>query len=231
MSIPSFKSVLRRLRSLVRGDSDRFLRQAKGVIHVGANTGQERESYARRELDVIWIEPIPEVFKRLTANIRDFPRQRAIQGLIADRDDVEHRLNIASNDGASSSILDLNLHREVWPDVSYTASISLRSKTLTTLIRDAGVDMSSYDTLVMDTQGSELMVLEGAIPLLGHFRFIKTEVPDFEAYSGCCQLADILSFMARHGYREYSRQPFARRHHGGGRYYDIVFIRSASAPR
>ena len=57
------------------------------------------------------------------------------------------------------------------------------------------IDRARYDALVMDTQGSELLVLRGAEPVLEHFRFIKTEVPDFEAYAGCAQLDDIERFL------------------------------------
>ena len=34
---------------------DVFLKSVSGVIHVGANTGQERDLYAKYHLDVVWI--------------------------------------------------------------------------------------------------------------------------------------------------------------------------------
>ncbi|HSG11415.1 MAG TPA: FkbM family methyltransferase [Gammaproteobacteria bacterium] len=74
----------------------------------------------------------------------------------------------------------------------------------------------------MDTQGSELLVLQGGLPVLDNFRYIKTEVPDFESYAGCCQLADVSEFMTRHGYAELARRQFAGRRDGGN-YYDIVY--------
>jgi len=51
-------------------------------------------------------------------------------------------------------------------------------------------------------------------------------VPDFEAYAGCAQLADMGAFLAEHGFREISRNRFAT-HPGGGSYYDVVFERPA----
>jgi hypothetical protein len=69
-----------------------------------------------------------------------------------------------------------------------------------------------------------LLVLQGSIPLLSGFTYIKTEVADFESYAGCCQLADITSFMTQHGYREMSRHAFARRSKGGS-YYDVTYAR------
>ena len=40
-------------------DGKQFLADARGVIHVGANVGQERDLYAAYRLPVVWIEPTP----------------------------------------------------------------------------------------------------------------------------------------------------------------------------
>src|SRR5689334_3816241 len=154
--------ILRRLRRWFGPDPNRFLRSVHGVIHVGANAGQERALYERQGLDVLWIEPIPEVFAALRANIAAFPRQRALQALVTDRDDHDYEFHVANNAGESSSILELKQHKDVWPKVAFTASIKLRSVTLPTLLAREGVDITRYDALVMDTQGSELLVLQGA---------------------------------------------------------------------
>src|SRR6266404_1018899 len=60
---------------------NRYLRQVSGVIHVGANTGQERYLYASYGLDVLWIEPIPSAFDELCKNISVLPKQRALNCL------------------------------------------------------------------------------------------------------------------------------------------------------
>jgi FkbM family methyltransferase len=214
--------LLRRLRRLFAPDPNRFLRAARGVVHVGANVGQERALYDRLGLDVLWIEPIPNVFATLAANIAAFPRQRALECLVTDRDDEPYEFNIANNGGESSSILPLKHHRDVWPKVDFTRTITLRSSTLATLLARERIDLKRYDALVMDTQGTELLVLKGAGSLLEGFRFIKTEVPDFEAYAGCAQLADIARFLTERGYAELARNRFATRP-GGGNYYDVVY--------
>jgi FkbM family methyltransferase len=214
--------VLRRLRRLLGPDPNRFLRSTRGVIHVGANVGQERDLYRRYDLDVLWIEPIPDVFARLATNIAGLSRQRALERLVTDRDDAAYEFHVANNDGESSSILELKEHRDIWPTVDFTRTITLKSSTLATLLARENVDVSRYDALVMDTQGSELLVLRGAEPVLGHFKFIKTEVPDFEAYAGCAKLEDIERFLAQRGFVESSRNCFASRS-GGGNYYDVVY--------
>ena len=201
-----------------------FLRKASGVIHVGANIGQERDLYARHNLRVLWIEPLPDVFARLQTNLRDYPKQRALQYLVTDQDGARCTFHISSNDGVSSSILDLGLHRELWPEVSYTGAIELQSVTLSTLLRQEQIDVREFDTLVLDTQGSELLVLRGAVDLLRGFRFILTEAADFEVYNGCCTLADLSSFLLSYGFRERWRKETNSKP-GIGACYDVLYER------
>jgi len=216
-------NILRRVvGNLFKTNPHRILRRIHGVIHVGANTGQETALYGQYGLFVVWIEPIPEVFEKLQSNLRGFPKQIALKGLVTDVDNAEYQFHLANNNGASSSILDLNLHQDIWPDVTYEKTIKLFSQTLVSLLADNGVNPSAYDMLVIDTQGSELLVLRGARSILHNFTYIQTEVPDFEAYKGCCQLKDLQLFLNQHGFREILRHKFATHPHGGS-YYDVIF--------
>jgi FkbM family methyltransferase len=209
------KRILRRARRSLGLDLDRFLWSARGVIHVGASVGQERAQYAGLGLEVLWVEPIPEVFATLRANIAALPRQNALQALVADIDGRDYEFHIANNAGQSSSILELKDHRDVWPEVSFTKSITIRGTTLPTLLAREGIDVSRYDALIMDTQGSERMVLKGAAAVLPHFNYIKTEAADFEIYEGCAQLKDLTAFLATYGFAERARSRFASRAAGG----------------
>ena len=203
---------------------DRYLQKCRGVVHVGANSGQERRVYERQGLEVFWIEPVPDVFGELTANIAPYPRQRALRALVTDKDGETVTLNIASNGGASSSILDLNEHKDIWPDVTYVGRIDCVSKTLVTALAEAGIDAAKFDALVMDTQGSELLVLKGAEPLLAGFKYIKTEAADFEVYRGCVRLAELESYLSARGFKVVRKDAFARRAEGGA-CYDVLFAR------
>lgn len=194
------------------------------MIHVGAHAGQERDLYEKHGLRVIWIEPIPEVFETLRANIQGYARQSAFQYLVTNQDNAEYMFHISNNNGASSSILELKLHKDIWPEVSYERTITLQSTTLASLLEKESINARDYAALILDTQGSELLILRGAVGILDAFRFIKTEVPDFESYVGCCQLRDIDRFVKQHGFREFSRRKFAERDKGGS-YYDIVYER------
>lgn len=209
-----------------------FLADCRGVIHVGANSGQERDLYRKHGLSVVWIEPIPSVYRKLVDNIRGYRDQIAIEALVTDRDGAPYEFKVASNAGASSSIFELGGHKDVWPDITYVERIAMTSQTLPTALTQAGVDIARYDTLVLDTQGSELMVLEGAAALLQGFRYIETEAADFEAYVGSTSASAIETFLAsrgfdlivRHENAKFRTQPDARKA-AGGSYYKLLFKR------
>jgi FkbM family methyltransferase len=206
-----------------------YMRQLRGVIHVGANTGQERAHYNQYGLRVLWIEPVPEVFAQLQANLDGMAGQSALCALIADQEGREVDFHVASNDGLSSSMLELGRHKEVWPEVKYQRTLKLRTTTLDAMLRDGIIaPVDAFNGLVMDTQGSELMVLRGATELLRRIDFVKTEAADFESYVGCCQLDELGAFLGKHGFAEMRRHRFANRP-GLGAYYDVVFQRHRSA--
>jgi hypothetical protein len=96
--------------------------------------------------------------------------------------------------------------------------------TLPAALHKAGIDPQGYDALVMDTQGSELLVLRGAASMLRSFKSIKTEAADFEAYKGGTTVSELVGFLRPFGFRLRRKDQFATRT-AGGAYYDILFIR------
>jgi hypothetical protein len=85
------KAMFYRLRSVYRkiilivDNPDAFLGKVDGIIHVGANVGQERDLYAKRKLSVLWVEPLPDVFENLCNNMQRFPQQMAVNHLVRTR--------------------------------------------------------------------------------------------------------------------------------------------------
>lgn len=223
-AIKRVRAFLSPLRKRLTKSSNHFLKNVSGIIHVGANYGQEKNTYQQHNLDVIWVEAIPDIFSDLEKQLTDYPKQVAYKALITDIDNKQYDFHIASNKGASSSIFDLKEHKDIWPDIDYTSTIPLLSTTLTSLVKENDIQISNYPALIMDTQGSELLVLKGAVPLIRNFKYIKTEVSDFEAYEGCCQVDDINAFMRENGFKQVSKHKIAKREQGGS-YFDIVYKR------
>lgn len=194
-----YRQMLRYFQSRM-AEKTTYLRSCEGIIHVGANAGQERYYYSRLGLEVLWVEPIPSVYAELVHNIQNFPQQKAIQALLAAKDDESIELQIASNSGKSSSILPPAEHAEIWPDVEFNHTVTLSSLTLGTALERNNIQLNKFDALLLDTQGAELLILQGATRILSHFSFIQVEAANFEAYVNCPRIEDIIAFVEPHGF-------------------------------
>lgn len=198
----------------------------KGVIHIGASEGQERDLYNKHSLNVLWIEPIPSVYKKLQENISCYQNQSCLNFLVTDKDDKEYNFNISSNNGESSSILELSLHKTIWPTVSYVDTLKLKSKTLPTIIKDNQVDLSKYNSIILDTQGSELLILKSSLSILKNIEYVCLEVADFESYKGCCTLNEVDEFFIENGFERIELIKWKwKTNYEFGNYYDAVYRR------
>lgn len=196
-----------------------FLSGIRGLIHVGAHVGQERRVYNWFGLDVIWIEPIPDVFEKLKSNISRYSKQRAFNYLVSDQDGQTVTFHISSLAGAASSILELGLLGSAVPNLRYTGELKMKTYRLDTILAENGIRAEKYDALLLDTQGSELMILQGATKLLRSVRKVQVEVADQETYIGCPRPHDILNFLSGFGFRE------IRRFHRGKYEFDILYTK------
>ena len=206
---------------------DGYLRNVTGLIHVGANLGQERRYYWLIGLDVVWVEPILEIYDRLVDNISAFPRQRAVNALLTGQSGEQVKFGIASNNGASSSILPLQDHAVLWPDVTYSEFRILTSTTLTDLISSEAIPLERYQALTLDIEGAEKMVLEGGRAMLKNFKYIKCEAADFPARTGTPTAKDLNEILEAEGFQELARRSFAMGPNHEGTYWDIVWKRTA----
>jgi FkbM family methyltransferase len=203
---------------------DSFFKKIDGVIHVGANEGQERFYYQKCGLNVIWVEPIPTVYAQLEENIKNIPSQTAYQYLLTDADDNDVEFQIIGDNGESSSIFELADHQDVWPEIKQIESMQMKSTTLNTVVQRECIDIKKYQGLVIDTQGSELLVLRGAEKILHNFSYIKAEAANFNAYEGCCRIEELIQYLRQFDFIEKKRSKFAD-HPSGGGYYDLIFYR------
>lgn len=226
-----FRQVSRFVQSRL-SERTTYLRDCKGLIHVGANAGQERQYYARLGLSVLWVEPIPAVFAALASNIVGYPKQRALEALLTSQDDEKVDLQISSNGGKSSSILKATEHYEVWPDIEFKDTITLNGVTLPTVLARNKINIQDYDALLLDTQGAELLILQGASKILSHFSYIQAEAANFAAYENCPQIEDIIKFVEQHGFTV-DPASMAGSDNGERSHYDLLFrnnqLRGANA--
>lgn len=172
----------------------------KGVLHVGANVGEEAPVY--NELGIkrqFWYEPNPVIFERLRENLKDNKEAIAFNHAIGDIDQVPITLHIANNSGQSSSILDLGTHKTAHPEVHYIKDIQVTMRRLDSLIFSH--EIVDFDFLNVDVQGAELKVLSGMGELLRHIKWAYLEVNKEELYKGCALVGDIDNYMIGFGFK------------------------------
>jgi len=177
----------------------------KGVIHVGANIGQERDLYS--DLNVLWIEPIPDVFNQLVNNIKSYPSQTALNYLISDVDDKQFDFNVCNN-SERSSFLQFTEHHYKDFNFQHTETITLNSIRMDTLIKKHNINLNDYDALVTDCQGADYFVLKSFGKLLNHFSYIKSEVMISEIYKGLVKEEEINNLLTSASFELISDLPY-----------------------
>jgi FkbM family methyltransferase len=199
----------------------------RGVIHVGANRGQEFESYRRAGLaSVIYIEPIPDVFAKLRDTVSVDPRHRSINALCSDRSGEEVDFNISSNEGLSSSIFELGSHSVEHPEVTFCSRLRLKTMTLDDIIFGTkGVNPKLLDCLVIDVQGAEIKVLAGAQRTLQMCNFIFTEVSQGDLYKGGANIDEVVALLRN---SEFTLNSLDINRHGWG---NAFFIKRGASKR
>lgn len=171
-----------------------------GLVHLGANIGQEAEDYAVQKIPrVIWIEALPEPFDELSRKIVCYPGHTAICACVGDRDGEEVWFNVANN-SLSSSFLEFGTHAYEYPEVAFTSKIKLITCRLDTLVRKHGIEITDDWFLNIDLQGAELHALHGVGNLLQRFRYVYVEVNEQELYEGCALIPEIDSYLLGYGF-------------------------------
>jgi len=169
----------------------------KGIIHIGANTGQELKAYEQLGVkNVIFIEPIPEIFAKLT-QLKSEVCNLTFYNVAISHYEGKASFNVTNN-GESSSLLDLKQHRMYYPGIYVTKKIQVDVITLDKLIEKYSIDMKMYNMINMDIQGNEFNAIIGSRQALNNIDYINLEVNKEELYGGCAmdyQIDFVLSLM------------------------------------
>lgn len=176
-----------------------------GVLHVGANIGEEAPVYHQLGVKhAIFVEANPDIFLRLKSNISQYPHYTAMCYAVTDVNNQEVVLHISNNGSQSSSILELGTHKQQHPDVYYTHDIIVRTRRIDDLLHSLYIEdvgAPHYDFLNIDIQGAELKALQGAGTTLEQFKWMYLEVNREPLYLGCALIDEIDDYVSKFGFR------------------------------
>jgi FkbM family methyltransferase len=167
-----------------------------GILHVGMHEAEEiveYEKYIGRD-KILWIEAIPD---KVQYCISKFPSILVENAIISD---VEEEVNFnISNNGQSSSILELGLHKSLHPEVYYITSFKSQSKRLDNVI--SKYSDIPFNFLNLDIQGVELRALKSIGDYLNKVNYVYTEVNNDYVYENCDLIEDIDKYLEKFGFK------------------------------
>ena len=201
--------------------------QFRGILHVGAHECEEireYEKYVSRD-KILWVEAMPD--KVLMAR-EVHPGVQITCAVVSDR--VEEVTFHQSNNGQSSSILNLGTHQQLHPQVWYVKDTPVQTCTLATVLQSqnnafwsdrtksdppSGSDpsrgqdqpsgsvrtLSGFNFIALDIQGAELKALRGMEAWLPQIDYIYTEVNQEYVYEGCALVGEIDEYVAKFGFK------------------------------
>ena len=165
-------------------------------IHVGAHKCEELPIYINLGLsnnDIIWIEG--------NSDLVSLSKDNKIYNYIKlDKDNCDIILHRA-NDTSSSSILDMYIHKEVYPTISYVNNEKSKSITIDTFLHLHNINKKEYNFLNIAIQGAELLALKGAINYLKYVNIIYIKIHEMELYKNCASIKDLDEFLGGYNFR------------------------------
>lgn len=168
------------------------------ILHVGAHLAEEYADYAElqwaEEFGIIWIEAQEDLLPVIESTISG-SKGKVVHAAVWDEDDVELELKITNN-SQSTSLLNFGTHKEDYPNIEVTNSISMRTKRIDSILdADAKIEF-----LNLDIQGVELRALKSLGARIKDARWIYTEVNKQSVYKDCALISEIDLFLAKQGF-------------------------------
>jgi FkbM family methyltransferase len=171
----------------------------KGVLHIGAHTCEELNVYNKFNIfndKIIWVEANPT----LCQNIIEQDKNIIIKNFICCDTDIGNTTLHIANNGASSSILELETHLKHHPNVHYINDIKVINKTIDTMYSEDNIPYDFANFLNIDIQGAELLALKGMTKVINNYDYIYLEVNKEHLYKDCALIDEIDSFLKTYNF-------------------------------
>lgn len=190
----------------------------KGILHVGAHECEEKYDYNNilniLDDNIIWVD----ANKTLTDNNI---RRGILNCYTAALDETEKTITFnITNNGQSSSLLELGTHKVMYPGIYVTEKRIVHTQTLEQFFERNVLDITKYNLWNFDIQGSEYAVFKGSEHLLQYADVIYTEVNTANVYEGCGQIEQLDSLLLKHGLRRIATCMYGDQNWG-----DAIYVR------
>lgn len=189
----------------------------RGIFHVGAHECEELNDYIKIGVDknnIVWVEGNKEISDKMM----NMGIPNIINAVVDDESGKTVVFNITNN-GQSSSILELGTHKTQHPHIYVCKTETVVTKSIQDIAVDHSLDFTKYNFWCFDIQGVELRALKGAGDLILYADILYLEVNSEELYKGCALIGEIDAYVAVYGFK---RTVTGMTCHGWG---DAVYIK------
>jgi FkbM family methyltransferase len=171
---------------------DRYKIECNSVLHIGGHLAEEASLYRKKGIQrATFIEVDPEVFNEMLIVLERYPGYSGISAMLSNENSISEFF-VASNEGASSSILEPERHLIQRPDIEFTKIKQVETFTLDSL------SLGRHELIVLDVQGAEFMVIQGGMETIKRAKAVWIEVNAGSMYKGDASSSDIVSILAEH---------------------------------
>lgn len=167
-----------------------------GVFHVGMHKAEEYPIYKKAGVGTIIFVEANEDLAHSWQN--DDEHCYVVHAAVSDKvEEIEFNI---TNNGESSSILELGEHARIYPHIVNVQKIKMETTTIDSINNRIGYNEAAWNILNLDIQGAELKALKG----INDWRFIEaifTEINFIEMYKGCALIQEIDEFLDSKGFK------------------------------
>jgi FkbM family methyltransferase len=163
-----------------------------GILHIGAHECEELNDYVRNginEDNIIWIDAIKEKVELAKSKNIKYIYNEAVSNK---EEDIVFNI---TNNGQSSSILELDTHKVHHPEIHVVEQRNMKTITLETFFKKNNINPNKYNFWNLDIQGAELFALKGAGNILDNVDVLYLEVNTEHLYKGCSLLNELEDFL------------------------------------
>jgi len=173
--------------------------EIQNIAYVGAHKGEIAlamdKAFPRRNFYLI--EPVPGTFQELTANVSSRTNMKCFN-LAAGADNEELEIFVDDFSPASSFLPYKEMAIQEFPFLGHGRTLKVRVKTLDHILDESGA--GKIDLLIMDVQGYEDKVLQGAVKTIKNCKIIVSELTLQEIYLGGSTFDSVYQTLVREGF-------------------------------
>jgi FkbM family methyltransferase len=192
------------------------------IVDGGANQGQWALGVINRfpTFKIVSFEPTKSAFEILRKLSGGHKNWKVINSALGNYDGAI-AMNVSSNDGQSSSILNPASHLHHYPQVTFSKIENVKITRLDSM----NFDSAGPIYLKLDVQGAEKIALQGAEGLLQKIAAIEIEISLDHAYSEQMDFAECVESLKAYGFSAYSLSDPMRDENGFTMFVDGIFVR------